>query len=534
MTEQTDHTNKRNTWTSRIVDIGGLPLGGHHPVRIQSMTNTPTGDTATTAAQVAQLAQSGCEYVRITAQNIHEAENLANIRAALTKQDVRIPLIADIHFNPAIAETAARLVEKIRINPGNYSDKAPASAKALTDAEYALELEKISDKIWPLVKICNEYGTAIRVGTNHGSLSKRIVDRYGDTPEGMVVSALEFARIFEAMGFKKLVLSMKSSNVKIMVYAYRLLVKRMMETGLDYPLHLGVTEAGAGYEARIKSAAGTGLLLNEGLGDTIRVSLTEAPVNEIPVARAITALFGRTKAQKVFDSQTAITEYTRRETLKTGIIGGGQKPIVIISTESENHYHMDFGNTPPDFIYKSGHFFSYLQEQELSEMPANITKRAYAIKDAEELLLRASAELAGNFVDGTADGLWIENKYSTEAALSKLAHGILQATGSRRSSAEYISCPTCGRTSYDVEKLLSEIKLRTSHLKHLKIAVMGCIVNGPGEMADADYGCVGSGKGTVVLYKGKNPVKRNVPETEAINELIALINAYGDGEIKKG
>lgn len=528
MTEQKDHTNKAGSWKSRIVDIGGVPLGGKHPVRIQSMTNTPTGDIAATVAQVAELAHAGCEYVRITAQNIHEAENLAIIKAVLKKEGVQVPLIADIHFNPAIAETAARIVDKVRINPGNYSDKTTDTAKVLTDAEYMLELEKISDKIWPLVRICNEYGTAVRVGTNHGSLSKRIVDRYGDTPEGMVASALEFAGIFESMGFKKLVLSMKSSNVKVMVYAYRLLVKRMMEKGLDYPLHLGVTEAGAGYEARIKSAAGTGLLLNEGLGDTIRVSLTEAPVNEIPVARLIAALFGKKETQQPFDPDTAATGYLRSETPKTGIIGGGQKPVVIVSSESDQIFNTDFGNTAPDLVFKNGQLFTFPQAIALTGIPDTITRSCYEINDPDELIIRASAESAADFVDGISDGLWIENANSTEAELSRLAHGILQATGSRRSSAEYISCPTCGRTSYNVEKLLSEIKSRTSHLKHLKIAVMGCIVNGPGEMADADYGCVGSGKGMVVLYKGKDPVKRNVPETEAVDALLDLINMYGD------
>jgi len=379
---------RRKTHT---VQIGDIPLGSDHPVRVQSMTNTPTMDTEATVAQCIRIIEAGGEYVRITAQGVREAEHLAVIKNTLHRRGYHNPLIADIHFNPKAAETAARIVEKVRINPGNYVDKKLSSPKTYTDSEYASELERIHERILPLINICKEYGTAIRIGSNHGSLSDRIVNRYGNSPQGMVESAMEFLRIFEAENFRKLVLSMKASNVGIVIDATRLLVERMDKINLHYPLHLGVTEAGEGEDGRIKSAIGIGTLLMDGIGDTIRVSLTEAPEAEIPVA-----------------------------------------------------------------------------------------------------------------------------------------FNILQACRLRISKAEYISCPSCGRTLFDLQTTAAKIRERTSHLTGLKIGVMGCVVNGPGEMADADYGYVGAAPAKITLYKQHEVVKRNIPEEQAVEELINLIKMSGD------
>jgi len=379
---------RRKTHT---VNIGDLPLGSDFPVRVQSMTNTNTMDTESTVAQCIRIIEAGGEYVRITAQGVREAEHLAVIKRELHRLGYRNPLIADIHFNPKAAETAARIVEKVRINPGNYVDKKSTTPKAYTDSEYTAELERIHERLLPLIKICKEYGTAIRIGSNHGSLSDRIVNRYGNSPQGMVEAAMEFLRIFEAESFNQVVLSMKASNVGVVIESTRLLVERMAQENMFYPLHLGVTEAGEGEDGRIKSAVGIGALLMDGIGDTIRVSLTEAPEAEIPVAL-----------------------------------------------------------------------------------------------------------------------------------------GILQACRLRISKAEYISCPSCGRTQFDLQTTAAKIRERTSHLTGLKIGIMGCIVNGPGEMADADYGYVGAGPGKITLYKQHEVVKRNIPEEQAVEELINLIKENGD------
>ena len=380
-----------------MIRIGDIPMGGNHPVRVQSMTNTDTMDTESTVAQAIRMIEAGCEYVRIAVPGRKEVENLKDIRKKLFKNGYKTPLIADVHFNPKIAEMAAEIVEKVRINPGNYTDKTEMldAGYWMLDKNYQEELENIARKLNPLLKICKMNGTAIRIGTNHGSLSHRIMERYGDTPLGMVESALEFARICEAQGFHEIVLSMKSSSTRVMIQANRLLVERMKQEKMDYPIHLGVTEAGAGEDGRLKSAIGIGSLLADGIGDTIRVSITETPEKEIPVA-----------------------------------------------------------------------------------------------------------------------------------------YGILQSVGIRITKTEYISCPSCSRTLFDIEEAVEQVKAKTSHLKGLKIAIMGCIVNGPGEMADAHYGYVGAGKGKINLYKGQSLVKKNVDAGEALEELIALIKENGDWQEK--
>jgi len=379
---------------TRIVNIGNVPLGGNNPIRVQSMTNTDTLDTDATVIQAIRMIEAGCEYVRIAVPGIREAENLQNIKNELRKRGYQTPLIADVHFNPNIAEIAAAIVEKVRINPGNYSaprHHGTTAPRKMLDDHYKRELEEVAKRIAPLISICKEHDTAIRIGTNHGSLSDRIMERFGDTPEGMVESALEFARICKGFGFHELVLGMKASNVRVMIAANRLLVERMKEEEMNYPIHLGVTEAGSGEDGRIKSAIGIGSLLADGIGDTIRVSITEDPEKEIPVAYAI-----------------------------------------------------------------------------------------------------------------------------------------LQASGVRITKTEFISCPSCARTLFNIQEVLEKVKARTGHLKGLKIAVMGCIVNGPGEMADADYGYVGAGKGKVMLYKGQELVHKNVDEAVALEELIRLIKESGD------
>ncbi len=378
---------------TRVVNIGDLPLGGDYPVRVQSMTNTNTLDTAATVEQSIRMIEAGCEYVRIAVPGMKETENLSRIKKELHKKGYHIPLIADVHYNPRIAEVAATIVEKVRINPGNYSDKRKMQDAGcrMTDNAYQNELEKIAKRIKPLIMICKDHGTAIRIGTNHGSLSDRIMESYGDTPLGMVESAMEFVRICESYSFRNIVLSMKASNTKVMISANRMLVERMKKEGMNYPLHLGVTEAGNGEDGRLKSAVGIGSLLADGIGDTIRVSITEDPEYEIPVA-----------------------------------------------------------------------------------------------------------------------------------------YGILQASGARITRAEFISCPSCARTLFDIQKAVETIKAKTGHLKGLKIAVMGCIVNGPGEMADADYGYVGAGKGKVTLFKGREVVKNNLDEFIAVDALIKLIKENGD------
>ena len=447
-------------YKSNTIKIGNLTLGGDSPIRIQSMTNTDTMDTMATVDQCLRLADVGCEIVRITAPGVQEAQNLYNIKNELVKRGYNVPLVADIHYNPKAAEIAAEIVEKVRINPGNYVDRNIGKT-SYTDTEYNTEIEKITQRMANLIDICKRHNTAMRIGTNHGSLSERIVSRYGDTPMGMAVSAIEFANVCRSLDFHNLVFSMKASNVKVMVYSTRLFVQKMIEEGMNYPIHLGVTEAGDAQQGRIKSSAGIGTLLLDGIGDTLRVSLTEDPVAEIPVAKQIVKYIPRRQASK--------------------------QDIVSLKTSFDRC------------------------ENEVYYTPKNTTLEEYQIKEA--------ATYAKNYIDG---------KVSEIADDSDTALDIMQAVGAKISKAEYISCPSCGRTQYDIQAALQKIKAQTSHLKGIKIGVMGCIVNGPGEMADAHYGYVGSGNGKITLYKGREVVRKNIAQEEAVEALVQLIKDNGD------
>jgi (E)-4-hydroxy-3-methylbut-2-enyl-diphosphate synthase len=579
---------------TREVTVGNLPMGGYNPIRIQSMTNTNTLDTQQTVEQSIRLIEAGCEYVRISTPGIKEAENLIKIRKALHNRGYDNPLIADIHFNPVVAETAARIVDKIRINPGNYIDKKAFKKINYSDSEYNDELEKLYKRTAPLIAICKEYGTAMRIGVNHGSLSDRIMSRYGDTPLGMVESAVEFVKICEELNFQNLVLSMKASNIKIMVYAYRLLVNRMMDEMIDYPLHLGVTEAGSGMEGRIKSAAGIGTLLEDGIGDTIRVSLTEDPVNEIPVALAIASRYKRRVNHALIPIVDQISwnpyEYRKHSTTENMDIGGSNHCVVISDAPSEDiqksDYHYDTETGFIQAVSDSNIEFPFLKLQDLPSKRPDIkdicvfieidtenfseelikaqcknersvfvltSQNAHWMADiramffrlmqmhcknpvivkkhyneSENLELYAATDFAALLTDGFCDGIWITAQDTDIEKIEETCFSILQITGNRISHAEFISCPTCARTSYNIFDTLQKIKNYTSHLKGLKIAVMGCVVNGPGEMADADYGYVGNTMGKINLYKGKMLVKRNIKEEDALDELIKLLKENGD------
>ena len=596
------------------VNIGATPLGGSNPIRIQSMTNTATQDTEACVAQAKRIVDAGGEYVRLTAQGVKEAENLMNINAALRRDGYMVPLVADIHFNPHVADVAALYAEKVRINPGNYVDAA-RTFKHLeyTDEEYATELQKIRDRLLPFLRICRENHTAIRIGVNHGSLSDRIMSRYGDTPEGMVESCMEFLRICVAEQFMDVVISIKASNTVVMVKTVRLLVARMDQEGMHFPLHLGVTEAGDGEDGRIKSALGIGALLADGLGDTIRVSLSEAPEAEIPVARKLVDYIGRRKDHPYIPGAAAETfDYlspARRQTTAVGNIGGDQVPVVIAARLDGS---MEFDPSfMPDYVYTGRQlpatrpegvrcildadvwagapdtypafkadqlpflsgcraalkflFVTYmgLNDEVLaclkyhpevvliaqSNHPNRLGEQRalahqlmreglknpvvffehYAEEEAEDFQLKAAADSGALLFDGLCDGLFLFNQGSiAPQVIDTTAFGILQAGRARTSKTEYISCPGCGRTLYDLESTIARIKAATRHLKGLKIGIMGCIVNGPGEMADADYGYVGAGRGKVSLYKKKECIEKNIPEAEAVEKLIELIKANGD------
>jgi (E)-4-hydroxy-3-methylbut-2-enyl-diphosphate synthase len=604
---------------TREVNIGGVFMGSNFPIRIQSMVNTPTMDTAATVGQCKSIINAGADYVRITAPGILEAENLANIKSELLKQGYKTPLIADIHFNPKAAEIAAAIVEKVRINPGNYTDKKRFEQLDFTEKEYNLEIEKIHEKLLPLLKICKDHGTAIRIGVNHGSLSDRLISRYGDTPLGMVESAMEFLRICNNENFHNLVVSLKASNVRIMVQANRLLVNKMIAAGFIYPIHLGVTEAGDGEDGRIKSALGIGALLADGIGDTIRVSLTEDPEAEIPVARQLVSMFkGRKESQPIPSFNPDLKnpfEYEKRKSSDVKNIGGNNVPIVIADFDFKNsdieskhdiaeyfylNTGLDYNKLPDNFNYilnlhdwwkfareKSNvfpfytdaefsfygpkhaklnfvivsnqddieklqeaisgktnvvliletfnsngfadqrSFFYQLMKRKIS-VPV-IINRNYVEDSLAEFQIKSASDLGGLFIDGFGDGIWIRNAISLKYSdIVSTSLGILQASRVRTSKTEYISCPSCGRTLFDLQSVTSEIKQRTGHLKHLKIGIMGCIVNGPGEMADADYGYVGAAAGRVTLYKGKQVIKKNLPSENAVDELIDLIKEKGD------
>ena len=607
---------------TKEVAVGDVRVGGDQPLRIQSMTTTDTMDTMGTVEQSIRMIDAGCEIVRITAPSKKEAENLKNIRDELHRRGYKTPLVADIHFTPNAAEIAARIVEKVRVNPGNYADKKKFEILEYTDAQYNAELERIRERFLPLVKICKEEGTAMRIGTNHGSLSDRIMNRYGDTPLGMVESAMEFTRICIDENYHEIIFSMKASNPQVMIQAYRLLVATMMKEGMDYPLHLGVTEAGEGEDGRIKSAVGIGALLEDGLGDTIRVSLTEEPEAEIPVAKALVDRYSSdrsTQLPEIADPPFHPYEYEKRQSVNVNNVGGKEVPRVIIDLSDLEiitpaylkhcgHYYneeldkwttadaaADFiyiGNKTIDFdlpgmvsVIQDSESWSFapqtyplfkgtnkantstdlnfvqcslgdLDETFINALPANsvlvleaktdhamaemraaffnlgtdlpvIMKRDFSELDREHCRLYASTDFGGLLIDGFGDGIWL-NSNQDKDFINQTAFGILQATRTRISKTEYISCPSCGRTLFDLQETTAMIRNRTDHLKGLKIGIMGCIVNGPGEMADADYGYVGSGKGVISLYKGKEVVRKNIPAENAVSELIDLIKEHDD------
>jgi len=535
------------SFKSGVVYVGDLPLGGYHPIRVQSMTNTNTNDIESTIAQSIRLVHAGCEMVRITAQGITEANNLALIKKGLKLKGIKVPLIADIHFNPRAAEIAAGIVEKVRINPGNYSDKRTSNT-VISDLEYSDELERIAGRLRPLLSICKQNGTAIRIGTNHGSLSQRIMDRYGDTPEGMVESALEFGRICRDENFSKVVFSMKSSNVRIMVQSTRLLAQKMRNEGMNFPLHIGVTEAGDGEDGIIKSAAGIGTLLENGLGDTIRVSLTGAPEIEIPVALAITERYNsRRKEPDLTSVETLLkpVEYlAERETIAVSGIGGNY-PVGVVADKDGMHYLVDelfeTAGSLPDHNLKMitlAEGNATALKKHLSEITPGssqpiILKNIYPTDDLLRFQVNSAIDFGSLLIDGTGDAIWPVAPNIPAKTVYQTAFAILQATRTRITRTEFISCPSCGRTLFDLEKTLQQVKAATQHLKGLKIAVMGCIVNGPGEMADADYGYVGAGPGNVTLYKKKEVAYKNIPQVEAIPMLIDLIKKSGDWKEKQ-
>ena len=642
-------------YKTREVFIGDIPLGGNNPIRIQSMTTTDTMNTIATVDQTIRMVEAGCEYVRITAPSINEAKNLEAIKKELKVRGYSVPLIADIHFTPNAAEMAARIVEKVRVNPGNYVDKKKFDLIEYSDAEYQEELDRIRERFTPLVKICKEYGTAMRVGTNHGSLSDRIMSRYGDTPLGMVESALEFLRICEDENYHNIVLSMKASNPQVMVQAYRLLINKMEAEGMNYPLHLGVTEAGGGEDGRIKSALGIGALLEDGIGDTIRVSLTEDPEFEAPVAIALANRYkGREKHKPIKEIDESPIDpfvYNRRKSFEVLSIGGSNVPRVVgdyskrkISSQKdlidigytydeptdkwnlsdiaadliylgkntlsfdcpnglnaiydfeiwkdlENNYNSypiftakefldankksnelnfvsisinDFSDNLTKKILNDKSIVLILETNNLQGMAEQrrvffelidkeitnpvIFKRAYSKITFEDLQLYSSTDLGSLLIDGFGDGVWlsvdnfksepeksgtyvksfIKNSESKEKIVNRLLFNILQAARLRISKTEYIACPSCGRTLFDLQETTEMIRKRTEHLKGVKIAIMGCIVNGPGEMADADYGYVGSGVDKITLYREKNIVRRNISANDAVNQLIELIKEDGN------
>ncbi|MCB2197695.1 MAG: (E)-4-hydroxy-3-methylbut-2-enyl-diphosphate synthase [Bacteroidetes bacterium] len=603
---------------TREVEIGNIKMGGENPVRIQSMTSTNTLNTKETVEQSLRIIKAGGELVRITAQGVKEAENLKSIKNGIRDAGFDTPLAADIHFNPKAAFKAAEIVEKVRINPGNFVDKRASFTKVdFTDEEYQAELAKIEEKFIPLINICKKNHTALRVGVNHGSLSDRIMSRYGDTPEGMVESAMEFLRICVQENFLNVVISLKSSNTRVMVHANRFMIARMRDERMNFPLHLGVTEAGEGEDGRIKSAVGIGTLLADGIGDTIRVSLTEPPEEEIPVAQKLAAyIAGRYdhKPIKQVDSiNVDLFNYNKRETKVVDQIGGSNHPVVLAKQESKSdlkpefvyvgdRFLMDSHNEDSVFIidesgwdqhifdhdkvvplFKSINDFYFSENQSkrinflllncneinneslqkiksfknvvliLESTNANgfadqraaflrlmhtncdipvIIKRSYKENELEDLQLKSASDMGGLFLDGFGDGIWIDNVSAQgnidEQDIINTSFGILQASRVRTSKTEYISCPGCGRTLFDLQETTKKIREKTSHLKNLKIGIMGCIVNGPGEMADADYGYVGAGPGKITLYKNKEVVKKNIPEEKAVEELIQLIKENGD------
>ncbi len=548
---------------SSTVQIGNVPLGGDNPIRIQSMTSTSTLDTDASVAQCRRIFDAGADYVRLTAQGVREAHNIGEIRAALHAAGYTKPLVADIHFNPKAAFEAAATTDKVRINPGNFVDAARTFKKLeYTDEEYAAELEKIRRAVVPFIAICREHHTAVRLGVNHGSLSDRIMSRYGDTPAGMVESAMEYLRIFREENFNDVAISIKASNTVIMVETVRRLVAEMDREDMHYPLHLGVTEAGDGEDGRIKSAVGIGTLLAEGIGDTVRVSLSEEPELEIPVARKlvdyITAREGHAPISGCFAKAYNRIAPERRPTNAVGSIGGQNVPVVAtalspadvaaIATKPDfflsdvNWKAVDAsdkskGFSDDDVLLLTSHHANPVGEIEAfihrlwdngCKAPV-VVRMSYDDANEEDVQVKAGADFGALLLNGLVDGIVLDApNLPNNADAVAYSFGILQAARRRTTKTEYISCPSCGRTLYDLQHAVKEIKAATSHLKGLKIGIMGCIVNGPGEMADADYGYVGAAVGKVSLYKGKECVERNVPQDVALTHLIDLIKANGD------
>ena len=588
------------------VNIGGIPLGSDYPIRVQSMTNTSTDDIEASVAQCLRIAQAGAHYVRLTAQGVKEAENIGVIRQHLREQGCDVPLVADIHFNPKAAFAAAQVTDKVRINPGNFVDPA-RTFKSLeyTDEEYAAELERIREALIPFIALCRKHGTAVRLGVNHGSLSDRIMSRYGNTAAGMVESVMEFLRVFVAERFTDVVISMKASNVVVMVEAVRLLVATMDAEDMHFPLHLGVTEAGFGEDGRIKSAVGIGALLSEGLGDTIRVSLSEEPECEVPVAQKLVNYVTSREGLPPIDGEVsrrfnAITP-ERRATIPVGEVAGGKlQPVVIAScapsrtTPQPDFYYSEAGAVDDEHRFivplkaytgKANEFPLCTTLNELEQcgearmkwfqMPADtavkhleplrgrtdvalvvtpahanvsasieallhrlvdadlrlpvVPRIAYADDDREWLQVKAGTDFGALLLHGFSDGVWLEApKAASAQEVVACEFALLQAARLRMSKTEFISCPGCGRTMFDLQTTVRRVQAATEHLTHLKIGVMGCIVNGPGEMADADYGYVGASRNRISLYKNKTCVEKNIPEEEAIEHLVALIKSEGD------
>lgn len=549
------------------VEIGGVPLGGDNPIRLQSMTNTSTMDTDGSVAQCERIARAGADYVRLTAQGVREAANIGVVRSRLRADGINTPLVADIHFNPRAATAAAPVVDKVRINPGNFVDPGRVFKKLeYTPEQYAAELTRIDETLTPFLALCKANGTALRIGVNHGSLSDRIMSRYGDTPAGMVESAMEFLRVCVARGFMDVVISIKASNTVVMVETVRRLVRAMEAEGMKFPLHLGVTEAGDGEDGRVKSAVGIGTLLAEGIGDTVRVSLSEPPENEIPVAASlVNYITARAAAQSIAgeyaDGYDPITP-TRRATAAIGIVGGDNPPVVV-GADHAIDYHSDI---KPDIYLSQIPHIVFDASQPIEEIAAAIAANdgkiavmtsthsnpigeiqaalhAMAAKGidtpviprlvydgipAGEVTIRAAADMGALLMNGARDGVMIESDSLTPDEIARLSFGILQAARQRFTRTEYIACPGCGRTLFDLQGTLKQVKEATAHLKGLKIGVMGCIVNGPGEMADADYGYVGAAAGKVSLYKGKVCMEKNLDASEALPRLIQLIKDSGD------
>ncbi|MBQ5627578.1 MAG: (E)-4-hydroxy-3-methylbut-2-enyl-diphosphate synthase [Bacteroidaceae bacterium] len=554
------------------VAVGDVLIGSAHPVRVQSMTNTSTMDTDGSVEQTLRIVERGGELVRLTTQGNREAVNLGNIKQQLLARGCRVPLVADVHFNAAVADTAARYADKVRVNPGNYVDTARTFKHIdYTDAEYADELKRLRERFVAFLDICKAEGKAVRVGVNHGSLSDRIMSRYGDTPSGVVESCMEFLRICRDENFNNVVVSIKTSNTSMMVTTVRRLVRVMAEEGISYPLHLGVTEAGDAEDGRIKSAVGIGALLADGIGDTLRVSLAEAPENEIPVAKQladyVACRAGHAPVEAVVAPSFNYEEPVRRKTREFGLMGGNNVPVVIGGEVEDKDIAPDIvaGLVPVVALENAADTrFVAVEYKELtaeniaklksldniaivaSTAHANpvgelralvhkltvegidapvIIRRTYNELSVESLRIKAAADLGVLLIDGLVDGLWLENPSSSAEELNSIMFGILQATRARISKTEYIACPGCGRTMYDLQGTLARIKAATAHLKGLKIGVMGCIVNGPGEMADADYGYVGAARGKVSLYRRKECVEKNIPEEEAIERLLQLIES---------